>query len=139
MTRKGPAKKVDAQFWQGRLDNARACRDAAQAAADLAEPGQNANPLVSLVVTAAIAYSDALTSRMLREVNQQDHQAAVKTLRAAFGNGLPDAQERRLAWILREKDQAQYSARRGTMTHARELLGELDEFAAWAEVQLARP
>jgi len=80
-------------------------------------------------VTAAIAYADAVTAQARQVVNQQDHQAVAKALRAALGNALPVAQERRVARILSEKDQAQYSARSGVLTHALELLQELDGFS----------
>jgi hypothetical protein len=136
MTRTGPMKRVEDGFWKGRLDNARAFRDAAHLAATFAEPGQNANPLVSHIVTAAIAYADAVTAQARQVVNQQDHQAVARALRAALGNALPVAQERRVARILSEKDQAQYSARRGVLTHALELLQELDGFATWVEEHL---
>lgn len=138
MTRTGPRKAVDPQFWTGRLENARAYRDAAHQAAVLAAPGQNANPLVSHVVSAAIGYADALTARYGGVVNQQDHQAVSKALRAALGNRASDAALKRLGRILREKDAAQYGARTGRLEHALQLLADLDELAAWAEQELAR-
>ena len=41
----------------------------------LAEPGANANPIMVQIVTAAIAYADALTARFGGRVNQRDHAA----------------------------------------------------------------
>jgi hypothetical protein len=58
-------------------------------------------------------------------------------LRAALGNRLPKAQERRLARILERKDEAQYGSRRGSLVEATSLLAELEAFAAWAEAILA--
>ena len=136
MTRTGPSKRVDESFVDGRLDNARAFRAAAHAAAELAGPGENANPIVSHIVNAVIAYADALTARFRGRVNQKDHAAARKALRDALGNRLPRSQEKRFARILEEKDEAQYGATRGRLSHARELLEDLDSFALWAEAEL---
>lgn len=122
----------------GRLENARAFRIAAHNASDLADPGENANPMVSHIVTSAIAYADALTAKFGGRVNQKSHAAAQKALRDAMGNRLPQSQTRRFAKILGEKDSAQYGARRGRLTHARLLLQELDAFAEWAEQELGR-
>lgn len=138
MTRTGPARQVDDGFVNGRIENARAFRAAAHTAAELAEPGENANPIVSHIVSAAIAYADALTGRFRGRVNQQDHAAARKALRDAVGNRLPKSQERSFARILEAKDDAQYGAARGRLSHARELLADLDSFAAWAEAELRR-
>jgi hypothetical protein len=139
MTRTGPSKPADAAFVGGRLENARAFRTAAHNASELADPGENANPMVSHIVTSAIAYADALTGKFGGRVNQKDHAAASKALRDALGNRLPQAQARRFARILDEKDAAQYGARSGRLTHARQLLDELDAFAEWAETEMTRP
>jgi len=136
MTRTGPAKSVDGPFAKGRLANARAYLEAAEAAAMLAQPGDNANPIISHVVNAAIAYTDALTARHGGRVNQKDHAAAVKALRDALGNRLPKAQQNRLSKILKRKDEAQYGARHAPLTRGIELLKELHEFARWAEAAL---
>lgn len=138
MTRTGPARPVDDDFMKGRLENARAFLQAARDAAELAEPGQNVNPIISHIVNAAIAYADALTAKNRGRVNQKDHNAARKALRDALGNRLPDAQERRLARILGRKDEAQYGATHGRLTQAKELLDQLKEFAAWAEAEIRR-
>ena len=136
MTRTGPSKPVGDGFANGRLDNARAFLEAAEAAAALAFPGDNANPIVSLIVNSIIAYTDALTARHGGRVNQKDHDAAVKALRDALGNDLPRAQENRLARVLKQKDEAQYGARRGRVSRALELLEELREYARWAETAM---
>lgn len=138
MTRAPRGKAVDDGFWKGRLDNARDYLQSARDLADLAEPGRNSNPIVSLIVCAVIAYADALVASMTGSVNQQDHQAAPKALRAALGNRLPATHERQFARILREKDAAQYSARSGNLAHARALLEDLEAFAAWSETELRR-
>lgn len=137
MTRTGPGKPAGPEIVAGRLDNARAFLAAARDAAALADAGANGNPIVAQVVTAAIAYADALTARFSGRVNQRDHTALTRTLRAALGNRLPKAQERRLARILERKDEAQYGSRRGSLTEARSLLAELEAFAAWAEMTIA--
>jgi hypothetical protein len=138
VTRTGPARSADVSFAAGRLESARAFHEAARAAAALAEDGANANPIVSQIVNAAIAYTDVLTATFAGKVNQQDHAGARKALRAALGNRLPAAQERRLARILGHKDEAQYGAGRISLTRARQLLEELEELAAWAEAELRR-
>lgn len=122
----------------GALENARSFRDAAQQAALLAEPGQNANPLVSYIVSAGVGYADAVTARYGGVVNQQDHQMIGKALRAARGNRADDGALTRLGRILRENDAAQYGARAGRLEHARQLLDDPDALAAWAERELAR-
>ena len=115
MTRVGSRRSVDADFWRGRLDAARAYREAAEDAVTLAEPGDNANPAISQIVLAAIAYGDCLTARRAGVVNQQDHTAASKLLGDVMGAALPIAQETRHRRILNNKDESQYGARRGSL------------------------
>jgi hypothetical protein len=139
MTRKGPSKAaVDKAFGDGRLQMARAFLKAAQNEAELADDADIANPIIVQVVNAAIAYTDALTTRFAGRVNQQDHTAAVKALRAALGKRFPNEQERRLARILGEKDAAQYGARMKRKSEAARLLADLEKFAAWAELEMRR-
>lgn len=138
MTRTGPSKPAGEKFWSGRLDNARAFLEAAKEACILAQLGDNANPILSHIVNAAIAYTDALTSKYRGRVNRKDHNAAIKALRDALGNRLPDAQERRLRKFLGAKDAAQYGARIGRLAEARRLLEELEQLATWAEDEARR-
>jgi uncharacterized protein (UPF0332 family) len=135
MTRTGSGKKVDREFGRGRLENARAYLQAARDAIELAAERDNANPAMSQIVNAAIAYADALTALKMSEKNQKDHRAVVKVLREAFGNELPKAQENHLSRILGIKDEVQYGAKRGRIDEARALLGHLEKFAEWAEQQ----
>lgn len=136
MTRRGPERAVDERFWSGRLDNARTFRRAAEALADLANEGENANPIVALIVLAAVGYGDALTARVRGVVNRQDHQMLPRAVRDALGNGVPEAELTRLRRILAEKDAAEYGARYGNLTPARALLGDLQRFAQWVEQTL---
>jgi hypothetical protein len=136
MTRTGPSKRADDTFARGRIENARSYLESADAAVVLAESGANANPIVSHIVSSAIAYTDALTARYGGRVNQKDHYAAVKALRDALGNKLPKAQATRLVRLLKQKDEAQYGARHGRLAKARELLDDLKAFAEWAETVL---
>lgn len=136
MSRSGPRKKVDATYLAGRLTQARAYLEAARQAVILAEPGQSANPIISQIVLATIAYGDCLTAKRARVVNRQDHAAAPKLLREVLREALPAEQERRYRHILAEKDGAQYGARAAKLSHAQHLLADLDEFARWAEEQL---
>jgi hypothetical protein len=101
--------------------------------------GDLGNPVMSQVVNAAIAYTDALTARYAGRANQRDHIAAVQALRDALGRRLPTAQETQLRRILGEKDEVQYGAKLKTEDEARRLLSLLDAFAAWAEAELRRP
>lgn len=136
MTRTGPARPADGPFASGRLNNARAYLEAAEAAVMRAESGANANPIISHVVNSAIAYTDALTAYYGGRVDQKDHAAAVKALRDVLGNRLPNAQQKRLNRILRRKDEAQYGARHASLSRGLELLNELKEFAGWAEAAI---
>jgi hypothetical protein len=138
MTRRGPAKPAEKSFGDGRLALAKAFRIAAANAAELADETDPGNPIMSLVVNAAIAYTDALTANIKGLVNQQDHMAAIKVLRDALGSRLPKEQVTRLARILGEKDGAQYSSRLRRMRDALKLLADLEKFADWAENELER-
>lgn len=136
MTAKSPRKTVDALFWEGRLGAAQAYFQAAKQAVELAEPGQNANPVISQIVLAAIAYGDSLTAKRALVINQQDHAAAPRLLRDVLRNTLPVAQERCYRRILGFKDEAQYGARMASVDEAQRLLTELESFARWAEDML---
>ena len=136
MTRRGPERQVDDRFWAGRLDNARTFRHAAEALSDLAEEGENANPIVALIVLSAVGYGDALTARVRGVVNRQDHQALPRAVRDALGNRVPEAELTRLRRILAEKDAADYGARYGNLAPARALLADLQRFAQWVEQTL---
>jgi hypothetical protein len=139
MTRKGSTKAADKGFGEGRLKVARAYLKAAQDEAALAEDGTIGNPIISQIVIAAIAYTDALTAKFAGNINQQDHGGATKVLRDALGNRLPSGQATRLRRILDEKDASQYGARLKTKADAERLLAQLVEFAKWAEAELSRP
>jgi len=91
------------------------------------------NPAISLMVHAAIAFTDAVTATHKGQVNQQDHANAVNVLRDALGSRLPKDQVNKLTRILAEKDAAEYSPRRLSMDEARKLLVHLESYADWAE------
>jgi hypothetical protein len=137
MTRAGPAKAVGHDHAAGRLRKAVAFHAVARRAlADLSNIG-DADVATANAILGAIAYADALTAATLGLVNQQDHSAAARLLRAALGKQLPDAQEKRLGRLLGRKDEVSYGARPGRTDDARRLLQELDLFAAWAIETLA--
>ena len=92
---------------------------------------------MSTVINCAIVYCDALTAKFRGEVNQGDHQAVVKLLRAALGKALPAKQEASLRALLEQKDEVQYGSRAKTRNDAERALERLEEFAACAEQQLA--
>ena len=136
MTGKSPRKRVDPQYWSGRLRVAKAYMEAAQQAMLLADSGQNGNPIISQIVLAAIAYGDSLTAKRASVINQQDHAAAPRLLRDVLKSTLPDTQERRYRRILGFKDEVQYGARAMSIEEAVRLLADLESFARWAEDQL---
>jgi hypothetical protein len=138
LTRKVPAKTANAAFCEGRLLVAPAYLKAARTEAAVAEDGDVGNPIMSQVVHAAIAFTDALTARYAGRVNRQDHAAAVKTLRDCLGHRLPAAQETRLRRILGEKEEIQYGMRLKTSTEAAHMLAQPEEFAARAEAGFER-
>jgi len=138
MTRQTPRRKVDASFAEGRLKLARAYLAAARLETTLISASDVGNPAMSQIVLAAVAYTDALCARYAGYVNQQNHAAAVQTLRDALGKRLPTAQPTRLNRILGEKDDVQYGMRLKSIDDARHLLEQLQEFAAWAETELQR-
>lgn len=133
MTRTGPSKKVGGDYATGRLDNARAYLQAARDALELASDSANANPILSQIANAAIAYADALAAKRKGQVNQRDHRGAAKLLRDILGKELPDAQEKRLRRILDVKDDVQYGATRGRVADARKMMDDLEKFATWVE------
>jgi len=136
MTRIGSTKAVDGDYAHRRLANARAYWQAAHDAFELAGEGGKANPVMSQIVNAAIAYADALTASRKSLVNQKDHGGVVKLLRESFGRELPIAQERHLRRILEEKDEVQYGVSVGRYADAKAMLADLDEFKNWAERQM---
>lgn len=132
MTNQGPRKAVDAAYSSARLLQAREFHESARSLVAL---GQNKsyNGAITLVVTAAIAYGDAMTAKAKGVVNQQDHQSAPRLLREALGNRLPDKQEKFYRKALGRKDEVNYGARSTTLEEAQRLLSELEEFAIWVE------
>lgn len=132
MTGKGPRKAVEGGHAPARLLQAREFHECARSLVTLAQ-SKSYNPAVKLMVTAAIAYSDAITAKARGIVNQQDHKGAPRLLREVMGNRLPDKQEKFFRKLLGRKDEVQYGARSTPLEEARHLLAELDDFAAWAE------
>ena len=132
MTNQGPRKTVDATHSSARLFQAREFHDSARTLVTLGH-SRSYNGAVTLMVTAAIAYCDAVTAKVRGVVNRQDHQSAARLLREALGNRLPDKQEKFLRRLLGRKDEVNYGARSTSVEEARQLLAELDAFAAWAE------
>ena len=88
---------------------------------------------ITLMVTAAIAYGDAITAKLKGVVSKQDHQTAARLLRETLGNSLPEKQEKFFRRLPGRKDEVNYGARDTTHEEAERLIAELDDFAAWAE------
>ena len=100
---------------------------------DLAGEGENANPIMALIVLAAVGYGDALTARVRCVVNRTDRQALPRAVRDAPGNRIPEAELTPLRRILAEKAAAEYGARYGDLAPARALLSDLQRLAQWVE------
>jgi hypothetical protein len=132
MTNQAPRKAVGDAHSAARLLQAREFHESARSLVTLAE-NKSYNGAITLMITAAIAYADSVTSEMKGVVNKQDHQTAPKLLREALGNRLPDKQEKFYRRILGRKDEVNYGARSTTLEEAERLIAELDEFAVWAE------
>lgn len=126
----------DSGEWRGRLDNARAFHRAAERLLNDHPVGTNANPIILLIVHAAIAYGDALTSQGGGKVNTQNHDQLPKLVTTALGPRSDSDQMKRLGRILAEKDVAAYGARVGRMQHTTDLFEQLQRFARWTEDML---
>lgn len=137
MARVRSTKKKDAAYVTSRLLIARGFLKDARNSNLVADPGDIGNPSMSTVINCAIAYSDALTAKLRGEINQDDHQAVVKLLRAALGKALLPSRRRGLRALLEQKDEVQYGSRAKTRNDDEKALERLEEFAAWAEQQLA--
>ena len=135
MTNQGPRRPAAEGEWSGRLTQAREFHDSARKLVTLAE-SMSYNGAITLMVTAAIAYVDALTAKHKGVVNKQDHQAAAKLLREVLGNALPDKQDKFFRRLLGRKDEVSYGARSTSREEAEKLLAELDDFAVWLEGKL---
>lgn len=138
MVRTGSTKKKDASYVSGRLAVARGYLKEARNSNAWADPGDIGNPSISTIINCAIAYADALTAKYRGEINQGDHGAVVKLLRAALGKELPNRQEANLKALLEQKDEVQYGSRSKTRDDAERALERLEEFVAWAETQLLK-
>src|ERR1044072_3918112 len=108
-TRSG--KKKDLAYAAGRLLVARAFLKEARRSVESADTTDIGNPTMSTVINCAIAYADALTAKYKGEINQEDHQAVIKLLRASLGKELPAKQETNLRTLLEQKDEVQYGSR----------------------------
>jgi hypothetical protein len=133
VARIGTARNANSGEWRGRVDNARALHHAAEKLLHNHQPGANGNPIIVLIVHAAIAYGDALTAFGGGKINQKDHAQLPKLVATALGPRSNAEQVKRLARILSEKDAASCGSRVGRMEHTSNLLEQLDRFARWAE------
>ena len=136
MIRGGAQKAVPSEHWKGRRDNARAFHEAARIQLALLDEASNANPVISLIASAAIGYADAVVSRQKGVVNQEQHEKVLSQLRAALGNKLPPAIAKALVSILKEQSTSQYVVRHGRMETAAKLFASLEEVATWVERHL---
>jgi len=128
----GPTRKTGGESWRARRANAEAFRVAAQRLMNLHEEGENANPILVLIILSAIAYGDALTDRFGGAQNKKDHGALVTLVEKTLGARTDGTQIQRLRRILSEKDEASYGAKIGRVEHARKLLEQLERFGDWA-------
>lgn len=132
MTNQGPRRVATDGEATGRLAQAREFHESARSLVTLAQ-NRSYNGAITLMVTAVIAYADAITASRKGVVNRKDHQAASRLLREVLGSSLPDRHEKFFRRILGRKDEVGYGARSTSLDEAVRLLAELDEFGAWAE------
>jgi hypothetical protein len=132
MTNQGPRKTVDEQHAAARLLQAREFHESARSLISIGR-SKSYNGAITLMVTAAIAYADAVTATARGIVNKQDHRNAPRLLREVLGNRLPDKHATFYRKLLGRKDEVNYGARSTTLAEAQRLMAELDDFAAWAE------
>lgn len=133
MTRVGPRKSVDPDYWRRRRTMGRDYLRHARDALALAELGDNCAPAVSQAILAVVAYVDALTAYRLQQVNQQAHAGATGLLRAALGRELPDVQERRVRRLIARKDEVQYGVVVLTRQRAEEFVEDVEALVQWAD------
>jgi hypothetical protein len=74
----------------------------------------------------------------LRRKGESTQPCRGRKVRHALGNRLPNAQETNLRRLLNEKDEVQYGMRARSKSDAEALLARLEEFASWAEAEMAR-
>ena len=134
--RLGPTSETRGESWRGRRNSAEAFRTAAERLADLHEEGENANPILLLIIHAAIAYGDALTDKFGRVQNRKDHQALANLVDKTLGARAEANQIQRLRRIIGLKDEASYGAKIGRIDSARKLLENLQSFGDWANDML---
>jgi len=139
MTRKGPTKAATVEESRGRLKQARAFRAAAEEIGAKLAPGANASPMMTLIVTAAIAYGDALTARFGRVMNRDEHAALPKLVRATMGDQADEAMLKHRRAIIAEKTFAEYGDHQVDVESASRFLLKLQRFGEWAETKLAAP
>jgi len=137
MVRTGTSKAADAANALGRLRKALTFHTAARLLHDNLSVMLDPDPIISNAALSAIAYADALTAALGGQINQKDHCAVPKLLRALMGNDLPKAQERNLNKLLGVKNDVQYGSRPGKSADATSLLNSLDAFGDWAKAVLA--
>ena len=138
MTRKGASKPITASFGEGRLRLARAYLKAARTEATVAEVGAPGNPVMSQIVNAAIAFTDALTARCRGAPTSRTMPRGLRRSGMRSATVFPRRRKPGFAF-LGEKNEVQYGARLKTKAEADHLLTQLEEFAAWAEAELQRP
>jgi|SRR5688572_9320630 hypothetical protein len=109
-----------------------------KSASDLAELAGHGdtygNAIAVVAIHASIAYADALSIRFgaFKSV-EGDHVRAVEALKAALGDRANAAAIRRLQRVLAQKDQVSYQGEYYTVSDAKQLTTDAQEFAAWAE------
>ncbi len=133
MTRQGKVAMADGQAWGARRLDGQAFRKAAAQLMERAVEGQNCNPIIVLVVHAAIAYGDALAARFGGVINRDRHDEVIRRVEDAMKGKADPAQMKRLAALLSDKTTFSYGSRIGRMEDARDKLTQLVRFETWAE------
>ncbi|MBY0491357.1 MAG: hypothetical protein K2R93_16050 [Gemmatimonadaceae bacterium] len=136
MVRQGKVAIADGQAWGSRRQDAQAFRKAAETLEAVAEEGQNCNPIIVLIIHAAIAYGDALTARFGGTVNRGNHDDLWRRVKQAMKGRADEPQISRLKDLLGNKTAYSYGAKIGRLNDMREMLKQLKRFELWAEEQL---
>ncbi|HKP76719.1 MAG TPA: hypothetical protein VJT67_14410 [Longimicrobiaceae bacterium] len=92
------------------------------------------NGLAIIAIHAAIAYTDALTIAVGEmKSTDGDHLRAVDVLTHVLGARADVAQVKRLRRVLAAKSTASYGGNYYTLEDGRDILADVEKYAAWAE------
>ncbi|MCW0236344.1 MAG: hypothetical protein OJJ21_22290 [Ferrovibrio sp.] len=121
---------------RARLQLAHQYRDQAKQLIDLNDTGSG-NPAMSLCVSAAIAYVDAVTAVVGLKRSTGEHASALKLLRDVMRNKLEDKVGKAFNKLLNQKSEVQYGVKSFQFNDAAEAHALVVTIGEWAEGILA--